>query len=795
MYRKILKKDLKRKKSINLILLLFIFLSVTFVAGSLNNVSLIQNGIDHFMEKSGLADYIVVTMANSQGSVSAKDEKMERFLEGQEHVSEYLVDDVLYLTKNQTRRSDGTQLEQSDTIILSGFDQKGQKFFKEDNREITEIDDGSIYLGRKSMQKNHLKKGDRFTICTDQGFRMVFTVAGCFKDAFLGSDLMGTERMLVSQSDYEKVRREAALPSGKIYSVYCNDLQAFETAYNNQDLNVYFAVDKEQVKTTYVMEMVIAAVILSVSICLIAIALVMLKFTIVFTVNEDYREIGIMKAIGMNTSAIRKLYTVKYFVLAAAGALLGFIVSIPFSWLLIRQATQMLVIEHGGTDILLQSLVSIALVVLVTLAGYQSTGKIKKMMPMDAIRRGNNGERFHRKGIFRLQGSRRTTTTFLACNDVASEFRKYLVLAVTGLLGLWLVIMPVNTINTLRSDGLLEWFGTQNCDFFLADDEKISELILSGEKQKHYDYMEEVKTLLQQENIPVKNVFTEVFFRLKVRKGEKSFQSFSLQGLNTNMEDYFYDEGAVPVYENEVALTHIVADKIDAAVGDTVYITSEGKEEPYLVTALYQSMNNMGQGIRFTEEAGLNYAAQAGNFGIQICLNDTQEDLPEMIDRVKKLFPETKVQTVQEFIDHMVGGISAQLDSLKLMILLIVITINILVVVLMQKMFLIREQAELGMLKAMGFSDHDLIVWQTKRIMLVLFAGITVGALSGNYFSQVTSGKVFQIMGAHKIDFVITPLEVYGIYPLTLFFAAVIASVITMQRVRRISVQEINNME
>ena len=58
------------------------------------------------------------------------------------------------------------------------------------------------------------------------------------------------------------------------------------------------------------MEMVIAAVILSVSICLIAIALVMLKFTIVFTVNEDYREIGIMKAIGMKTSALHYFLSV-----------------------------------------------------------------------------------------------------------------------------------------------------------------------------------------------------------------------------------------------------------------------------------------------------------------------------------------------------------------------------------------------------------------------------------------------------------------------------------------------------
>ena len=143
----------------------------------------------------------------------------------------------------------------------------------------------------------------------------------------------------------------------------------------------------------------------------------------------------------------------------------------------------------------------------------------------------------------------------------------------------------------------------------------------------------------------------------------------------------------------------------------------------------------------------------------------------------------------------MVGGISQQLDALKLMILAVVLTINILVVSLMQRMFLIREQGEMGMLKAMGFQNRAIIVWQVKRILLVLSVGIAAGAVSGTYFSQATSGRVFQIMGATRIDFVVNPWEVYVIYPLSLLAAAVTACVLTMRRVRRISVQEINRAE
>ena len=99
------------------------------------------------------------------------------------------------------------------------------------------------------------------------------------------------------------------------------------------------------------------------------------------------------------------------------------------------------------------------------------------------------------------------------------------------------------------------------------------------------------------------------------------------------------------------------------------------------------------------------------------------------------------------------------------------------------------------MLKSIGFSDGALIGWQTKRIMLVLFLGIAAGTATGTPFSEITSGRVFQMMGAEKIEFVVNPLEIYVVYPAALFIVTVLACVIAMRRVRSISVQEMNHIE
>ena len=51
MYLNILKKDLKSKKTMNMILLVFIILATMFVASGLNNVFTVMNGTDYYLDK------------------------------------------------------------------------------------------------------------------------------------------------------------------------------------------------------------------------------------------------------------------------------------------------------------------------------------------------------------------------------------------------------------------------------------------------------------------------------------------------------------------------------------------------------------------------------------------------------------------------------------------------------------------------------------------------------------------------------------------------------------------------
>ena len=88
MFLKILKKDLKRSKTMNIILFLFIILATTFVASGLNNVVSVINGMNYFLEQAvgEYKDFFILANAGKD------DSKMRKVLDEAKAIDSYEVD-------------------------------------------------------------------------------------------------------------------------------------------------------------------------------------------------------------------------------------------------------------------------------------------------------------------------------------------------------------------------------------------------------------------------------------------------------------------------------------------------------------------------------------------------------------------------------------------------------------------------------------------------------------------------------------------------------------------------------
>ena len=282
-----------------------------------------------------------------------------------------------------------------------------------------------------------------------------------------------------------------------------------------------------------------------------------------------------------------------------------------------------------------------------------------------------------------------------------------------------------------------------------------------------------------------------------MNKNNDSYSVRCYQGVNTDINDYEYLEGSAPINKNEISITKITADKFGVRIGDTLTVEMDNVKKDYIITSYFQTMNNMGEGIRFNDRENIDYAYLAGIFDFEIkYLDDLSND--EKANRngeINELLPDYKVIEPQKQVANYLGGITDNLESIRNFVVIIVVLINVLVSILMAKSFITKERGQIAMLKAIGFKDSSIIMWQVIRIGIVDFLAIVFGVLLTNPVSQITTGLIFKMMGAESIVFVNDVINAYIIFPLIVLIVTIISVIFTALSIRNIKTSEINSIE
>lgn len=787
MFFHILQRDLKRKKTMNFIILLFVILAVTFIASSAGNLAAVAGSLDQYFEQADVGDYMVLERGENGKSAA-------EIAHGLDCVTKVRVETILYNTDGV--RFNGESIASSAIDLISSIDNRIEHYYDGDNNELTEIPLGGAYVRKSYLDNCGMTIGDQFSIKIGNT-QQTFTVKGYLKDAAFGGSMINAPRVVIRHADFQKFMADEAIEAykGTITFIDTDNIPAVEQAMNDCQ-NLLFDAAKSLLQLAYMMEMIVVGLLMILSFCLILIALVILRFTITFTLSEEFREIGIMKAIGIPNGRIRSLYLVKYLAISLVGAAVGMALSVPFGNLLLRQASENLMIA-AGNSLALEILCAAGVVAVIMLFCWRSTRIVKTYTPVDAIRSGSTGERYKKKGFLKLSQSPMKPVPFMSFNDILSGFGKYTIMLLTFTIGMVLISIVLNSISTLRSPKLLSWFGMAECDVLLTDNEKFSSYFTDEGREKLEADIRQIQKQMEKQGYDAK-VFSEVCSKFTITKGKLSAKSLTFEGINTTTDMYtFYIEGTPPQNRHEIAVTHVIADKIGAAVGDTVTVTSPEGDKDYIISALFQTMSSTGEGIKFHEDEHYSFTYLNVVLPVQIRFNDnpSQTELNQRIEAIRELYPDSKVQTAGEYVDQGTGGAGGYLNSTKSLIVLVVILINILVAVLMEKSFLIKERGEIAMLKAIGFRNAALMGWQVLRITIVMLLAALISGLISTPVSELTSGAIFRAMGAKTIIFDVNILEAYILYPAVIIAVTVFFVFVAAMSIRKVSSNEINSVE
>ena len=788
MYMRILKKDLKRKKTMNCILLLFVILSAMFAASSVNNIVAVSNGLDYYFEKAGMSDYfIIASEPNGNGTLS-------EMLDRESAVTDYRREKTIlctadYFTKNGKKLADFSNL----ALALS-IDGAELNYFDKDNNIIETVAPGEAYMSGPIVKRSGLEVGDTFKFGIGET-ELTLTYAGVAKDAFFGSDMMGNPRILMNNGDFEKILTDSTASSliAGVYYIDTDDISAVEAVVAEGN-NVKFNGSLRTVRTSYAMNMMVAGMLLVVSICLIIVSFVVLRFTIGFTISEEFREIGVMKAVGIKNNSIRGLYLAKYFGIAVVGAVIGYIGSVPFGKMLLSSVSENMVLGNENS-LMIGISCCIAVVGIILLFCWLSTGKIKKLSPIDAVRSGQTGERFRKKSLMHLGKSKLGTTGFLSFNDVVSSPKQYGIVTAVFAVCILLVTVLANVANTLDSERLLFLFGSTKSDAYFSISAPIMEVI--GGTKTLDGVLSDIENTLAENGMPAKVRF-ECLYPIPVVSGDKKMTVMFQQCRATKASDYTYVEGSAPQYENEIALTFPVVEKLGAGIGDTVTLNIDGEERDYIITALFQSFMSLGESGRLHESVSIADTSMAGGMAFQIDF-DGQPDEKEVdrrIEKLKEIFEvETNVYNTRDYVKTSTGAADI-ISGVKNLVLAISLVIIIMISVLMERSFITKEKAEIALMKAVGFKSSSVIAQHTARFAIISVISALVAIALCAPLTKLIADPIFGVMGAVSgVSYEIRPFEIFAVYPLAVMAATIIGTFFAALYTRSIKASDTSDIE
>ena len=293
MFFRVLKKDLKRKKTMNIILLLFVILCSMFAAAAVNNIIAVTGGIEHYFDMAGVPDVTVLTLGENDAE--------ERIVEStcvKEIKTEHCLDVFSSSFKHNGKKLDNF----TNSARLISDSEMAINYFDESNSIIKSVDKGCFYATAPFLQDIDIKEGDEVELDVGDS-HLTLKFMGRFKGALFGSQKNDSPCLIINSADYDRLDKEQATHTMDYKQLYINTSDVDEIKALAKDYDRVFVTAQEESKNIYLYDMLSAYVLMIISVVLMFTGFVVLRFTIGFTISEEFHEIGVMKAVGIDNNS------------------------------------------------------------------------------------------------------------------------------------------------------------------------------------------------------------------------------------------------------------------------------------------------------------------------------------------------------------------------------------------------------------------------------------------------------------------------------------------------------------
>lgn len=785
LYLRYSRNDLTRNWGVNTALMVILILSAFLMATGCMVMERLIGGINQLFDEAKPPHFLQM----HTGDYDTK--ALEKFAAAHPGIESWFIEDMLgYDSSSLTwsRPSTGESGSLAASLIDNLFITQNKEFdhLLDESGTVVEPGDGEIYVPVAYQDRFGLRVGDTLSVQMDTGPRD-FTISGFVRDSQMASSLSSATRFVISPDDFAALGSAGGGSSEIIVEYRLTDASkadALQSDYESSRSSLPRngpAVTFDMIRLINAFsDGLVAVALVFASLLLVVIALINLRFVIRGTMEDEVREIGVMRAIGLPARAVTGLYLGKYSIMALLACVIGGLLGIFATNLLTASIVKNYSASAPGPATVLTPLIALALVYLLVVGICRGILRgIRRIEVVNALVHGStlNDRQIARKAAGQARRARRTSlgarrgsiNQRLSLADLRAEMGQWILIPLVFFLTSLLLILPMNLLSTFSSPRFVTYMGAPESDI-RADVQFSKEVEATRGKL--------VSALENDQHLTNIRTYANVLYETR---GKEGWETLRVEVGDYSGNTVKFLTGSRP--ENgQIALSVLNAKKYNVKAGDTMAIRLDGKPSTVTVSGTYQDVTSGGHTAKMqgsVTEGAASYVIYANTAG--------GTDPTAIAAEYDSQYKHASVIPMQEYVKQTLSYVTDAFRSAALLSLVFGLAVAALITGLFLKLRLTRERRRMGVLSALGFSRNELISQIRFKTVLTVAAGTTVGTVFAATLGEgLISGLIsLTSIGLTSLNFIPDPLLVYLGYPLLLITVGFLASVPLTAGLRR----------
>ena len=738
--------DIRKNRIISSILFAFLMLSAVLLTGGLRIGVTSITSINALSTVAQIPDYIQMHKGDY-------DEKaIDDFVKNHDYIEAFQVTKMLNI-KNSELYHNGKSFENS--LMDNSFVAQNESFdyLLDMNNEIAIINKGEIGIPIYYAQELGIELGD--SIRVEKGsYAKDFKVSTIIRDAQMNSALTSSKRLLINEADILELSSnlgeweycfEFLLEEGSIASL--------ETDYIEAKLpsnGVGISGSLITMLNTF-SHGIIIIIIMAISMLLIGIAFLCLSYIIRATLAEQSSIIGEMRAVGFTKKEIKKLYQLKYVIIAIVAGIIGYLGGTFLGDYLSESVILYYGSAKGNIELIKWGIPVIGVLIQLVIVTIGCIVIISRNLRKTVLQMLKGEDDVKREGHYKLPANGfKYPNISIAFGELKCKYRQYIVVFLVFIFSSFLILLPMNMKNTINHPSFMSYMGVGESDLRI-------DIQYTGD-------LEAKKELLEahlNNDADIEKYAIYQYGSAQVLNNDGKWDNIRIESGNQAKFPLDYLEGKAPVNDNEIALSYLNAKELNKNIGENLTLNYMNKEVEFIVSGIYQDITYGGK----TAKAKLEFNEKDLDAYIVYVNLKEEIDIEKKASELREILIDSKVTPVREFIAQTLGGISDTMGIVEIVTIIISLFLSVLITAMILKLIMAKEQSAIAIKKAIGFSNDDLRIQLGIRILAIQIFGIGVGTILANNFGEAIFGLMLSGFGASKIKFLINPIKAYLFCP------------------------------